>query len=191
VTHYTPFNRPSGLGRVIVCQAVGWGFAGWPNQRCKPWTWPLAPAWFCVNASYCPISQALAAQDIGFVGEVTGVHPDLLRTLVADGYIPVLATVAADSDGQALNVNADIAAGEVHDALCPDPLPELWTSKPHCCTVRHRMHFCKLLVQTLTTRSVDADGAARTVQRTQKAASKSARACTTDGPPCVGRWQRR
>ena len=54
------------------------------------------------------------AQDIGFVGEVTGVHPDLLRTLVADGYIPVLATVAADSHGQALNVNADIAAGEVH-----------------------------------------------------------------------------
>ena len=56
---------------------------------------------------------ASAPQDIGFVGEVTGVHPDLLRTLVADGYIPVLATVAADKHGQALNVNADIAAGEV------------------------------------------------------------------------------
>ena len=51
------------------------------------------------------------------MGEVTGVHPDLLRTLVADGYIPVLATVAADSDGQALNVNADIAAGEVHNGV--------------------------------------------------------------------------
>ena len=40
-------------------------------------------------------------------------QPALLRTLVADGYIPVLATVAADTAGQALNVNADIAAGEV------------------------------------------------------------------------------
>ncbi len=44
-------------------------------------------------------------------------QPDLLRTLVADGYIPVLATVAADTAGQALNVNADIAAGEVRSLL--------------------------------------------------------------------------
>ena len=65
----------------------------------------------CITLS----AHATTPQDIGFVGEVTGVHPDLLRTLVADGYIPVLATVAADSDGQALNVNADIAAGEVHN----------------------------------------------------------------------------
>ena len=45
--------------------------------------------------------------------QVTSVDAALLDTLVADGYIPVLATVAADSTGQALNVNADIAAGEV------------------------------------------------------------------------------
>jgi hypothetical protein len=36
----------------------------------------------------------------------------LLRTLVNDGYIPVVASVAADHSGQSLNVNADIAAGE-------------------------------------------------------------------------------
>ncbi len=52
-------------------------------------------------------------KDIGFVGEVNSVDASLLDTLVADGYIPVVASVAADANGQALNVNADTAAGEV------------------------------------------------------------------------------
>ena len=48
-----------------------------------------------------------------FVGEVTRVNPTLIRSLVDSGYIPVVATVATDGKGQALNVNADTAAGEV------------------------------------------------------------------------------
>jgi len=48
-----------------------------------------------------------------FVGEVTRVNPTLLKSLVNSGYIPVVATVATDEHGQALNVNADTAAGEV------------------------------------------------------------------------------
>jgi hypothetical protein len=48
-----------------------------------------------------------------FVGEVTRVAPTLLTSLVSSGYIPVVATVATDDRGQALNVNADTAAGEV------------------------------------------------------------------------------
>lgn len=51
-----------------------------------------------------------------FVGEVTRVDPTLLRSLVNSGYIPVVATVATDESGQALNVNADTAAGEVRTA---------------------------------------------------------------------------
>ena len=47
------------------------------------------------------------------MGEVTSVDASLLRTLVDSDYIPVVASVAADTSGQALNVNADIAAGEV------------------------------------------------------------------------------
>jgi acetylglutamate kinase len=47
------------------------------------------------------------------VGEVTRVNPTLLKSLVNSGYIPVVATVATDEHGQALNVNADTAAGEV------------------------------------------------------------------------------
>jgi acetylglutamate kinase len=55
----------------------------------------------------------MVEQAIGFVGEVTRVNPTILHSLVRDGYIPVVATVAVDSSGQALNVNADTAAGEV------------------------------------------------------------------------------
>ena len=36
-----------------------------------------------------------------------------LQTLVSDGYIPVVASVASNGKGQGLNVNADTAAGEV------------------------------------------------------------------------------
>ena len=58
-------------------------------------------------------ARQMVEKDIGFVGEVTSVNAALLRTLVDDGYIPVVASVASDDSGQALNVNADIAAGEV------------------------------------------------------------------------------
>ncbi len=51
--------------------------------------------------------------DIGYVGEVTRVDPTILNVLGNDGYIPVVATIATDNSGQALNINADTAAGEV------------------------------------------------------------------------------
>jgi acetylglutamate kinase len=41
------------------------------------------------------------------------VDAKIIETLVRDGYIPVLATVASSPAGESLNVNADIAAGEV------------------------------------------------------------------------------
>ena len=58
-------------------------------------------------------AEQMVEKQIGFVGDITSVNASLIRTLVEDGYIPVVASVAADSKGQALNVNADIAAGEV------------------------------------------------------------------------------
>ena len=55
----------------------------------------------------------MVEKEIGFVGEVTGVNPQLIKTLVAGDTIPVIATVASGEGGQALNINADTAAGEV------------------------------------------------------------------------------
>jgi len=51
--------------------------------------------------------------DLGLVGKVTRVNGQLLKTLCADGTIPVIASVAKDKAGGKLNVNADSAAGKV------------------------------------------------------------------------------
>jgi acetylglutamate kinase len=55
--------------------------------------------------------------DPGRVGVVTQVNPDIVRRLVDDGFIPVIAPVAVDADGRSLNVNADTVAGKVAEAL--------------------------------------------------------------------------
>ncbi|THF85883.1 acetylglutamate kinase [Deinococcus sp. KSM4-11] len=55
--------------------------------------------------------------ELGRVGRVTGVNADLLRTLLGAGITPVLGCIAVGPDGDALNVNADTAAGAVAGAL--------------------------------------------------------------------------
>ena len=44
---------------------------------------------------------------LGAVGRITKSNPDLLHLLVANGYLPVVASVAGDRDGHIYNVNAD------------------------------------------------------------------------------------
>ncbi|MBI4780242.1 MAG: acetylglutamate kinase [Oscillatoriophycideae cyanobacterium NC_groundwater_1537_Pr4_S-0.65um_50_18] len=56
-------------------------------------------------------------EGIGFVGEVSSIDVKVLRSLLADGYIPVVSSVAADETGQAYNINADTVAGELAAAL--------------------------------------------------------------------------
>ncbi|MGB5813071.1 MAG: acetylglutamate kinase [Polyangiales bacterium] len=55
--------------------------------------------------------------DPGRVGSVTQVNPEIVRRLVDDGFIPVVAPVAVDAEGRSLNVNADTVAGKVAEAL--------------------------------------------------------------------------
>ncbi|HEY8002383.1 MAG: acetylglutamate kinase [Vicinamibacteria bacterium] len=56
------------------------------------------------------------AEEIGFVGEIEGVSVDVLNH-IAEDYIPVIASVGVDRDGNSYNVNADTAAGKVAAAL--------------------------------------------------------------------------
>lgn len=56
-------------------------------------------------------------QDIGYVGRIEKVNVDVLGHVASD-YIPVIASVGADRDGNSYNVNADEAAGAVARALC-------------------------------------------------------------------------
>lgn len=55
--------------------------------------------------------------DLGRVGEIDAVKPALLRDLLERGYIPVVAPIAKAQSGEALNVNADTAAGRIASAL--------------------------------------------------------------------------
>jgi acetylglutamate kinase len=55
--------------------------------------------------------------DLGFVGEVTRVDADVLRTLMERGFVPVVASIAVDETGQAYNVNADVVAAELAAGL--------------------------------------------------------------------------
>ncbi|MEM7434673.1 MAG: acetylglutamate kinase [Myxococcota bacterium] len=55
--------------------------------------------------------------DPGRVGGVTHVNPEVVRRLVDDGFIPVIAPIAIDADGRSLNVNADTVGGKVAEAL--------------------------------------------------------------------------
>jgi acetylglutamate kinase len=54
--------------------------------------------------------------DIGFVGQIEHVDVGVLRHISAD-YIPVIASVGADTEGNSYNVNADAAAAAVAEAL--------------------------------------------------------------------------
>jgi acetylglutamate kinase len=56
------------------------------------------------------------ATDVGFVGDIERVDADVLNHIAAD-YIPVIASVGADAEGQSYNVNADAAAAAVAEAL--------------------------------------------------------------------------
>ena len=69
----------------------------------------------------------------GFVGDVTSVDTSVLQQLVDSGHVPVVATVAMDETGQALNVNADTAAGELAASLGAAKLI-LMTDVPGVCT---------------------------------------------------------
>ena len=58
-----------------------------------------------------------AEVDVGLVGDVVEVDPAAVLDLIEAGRIPVVSTVAPDTDGQVLNVNADTAASALAVAL--------------------------------------------------------------------------
>ncbi len=55
--------------------------------------------------------------DLGYVGEITGVNVKPITDALENGFIPVVATVATDEDGQVYNINADTAAAQIAAAL--------------------------------------------------------------------------
>ena len=65
--------------------------------------------------------------DLGFVGEVTSVQPEILVSLMSQGYIPVVSTVALGEQGDTnrYNINADTAASKIAVALGAEKFVQL------------------------------------------------------------------
>lgn len=73
---------------------------------------------------------------LGLVGDVAAVNPEVLKPLLAAGYIPVISSVAPNPEGSAHNINADTVAGELAAALQAEKLI-LLTDTPGILRDRH------------------------------------------------------
>jgi len=60
--------------------------------------------------------------DLGYVGKITNINSKLIEFLAADEYIPVIAPIGTDKEGQSYNINADTVASEVAIALKAEKL---------------------------------------------------------------------
>ncbi len=60
--------------------------------------------------------------DLGYVGEVEEVKTELIAQTVALGYIPVIAPIGCDDEGEVYNINADYAAGSIAAGIGADKL---------------------------------------------------------------------
>ncbi len=63
-----------------------------------------------------------AEQDLGYVGEIDKINPDILENVLENDYLPVIAPVGTDGKGQSYNINADLAAGYIASALGAEKL---------------------------------------------------------------------
>ena len=60
--------------------------------------------------------------DIGMVGEIIGINPLVIESLDQNKFIPVIAPVGVGQEGETYNINADMVAGEVAEALHAEKL---------------------------------------------------------------------
>jgi acetylglutamate kinase len=60
--------------------------------------------------------------DIGLVGEVRAINPAIIESLDRSDFIPVIAPVGVGEHGETYNINADLVAGEVSEALRAEKL---------------------------------------------------------------------
>ena len=60
--------------------------------------------------------------DIGLVGEIVGIDPTVINSLGENKFIPVIAPVGVGDKGETYNINADLVAGQVAEALHAEKL---------------------------------------------------------------------
>lgn len=92
--------------------------------------------------------------DIGQVGEIEQVDPEIIQSLLRGGFIPVIAPIGSGSHGETYNINADLVAGKLAEILKAEKLV-LMTNTPGVLDKNGR------LITGLTAREIDglfADG---------------------------------
>ena len=62
------------------------------------------------------------AIDLGFVGDVVSVNKDVINMLIGSNFIPVIAPLGVDNEGNTYNINADLVAGKVAEFLQAEKL---------------------------------------------------------------------
>ncbi|MGM9572064.1 MAG: acetylglutamate kinase [bacterium] len=60
--------------------------------------------------------------DLGFVGDVTEINPELVEVLIAKDFIPIICSIGVGKNGESYNINADYVAGKLAAVLKADKL---------------------------------------------------------------------
>ena len=68
------------------------------------------------------ITASAKDPELGFVGDVEKINHGILQRLLDDDFVPVVATIGVDANGQAYNINADTVAGAIAEALGAEKL---------------------------------------------------------------------
>ncbi len=103
------------VARMVLAGQVGREVVGAINQHA-----PVAVGLSGEDAGLIVAAQRDPA--MGYVGDVVGVNKEILDTLVARDFIPVISTIGSDGSGQGFNINADSAAIAVAEALDAEKL---------------------------------------------------------------------
>lgn len=60
--------------------------------------------------------------DLGLVGEIKAINPDIIDVLTREAYIPIISPIGVDNNGEALNLNADTVAGDMASKIGAEKL---------------------------------------------------------------------
>jgi len=69
-----------------------------------------------------PEADAPEIIDVGLVGEVESIHPQVVQTLDTGDFIPIIAPIGVGAEGETYNINADLVAGRLAQELAAEKL---------------------------------------------------------------------
>jgi acetylglutamate kinase len=75
-----------------------------------------------VKMRLAPEGDEKQETDLGFVGDIEWIDPELINLLHSRGFVPVVMPIGVGSEGEAYNINADVVAGRLAEALKAEKL---------------------------------------------------------------------